>query len=104
MAIVGGRPRVARRSNMTIVVTMREIQLREAKAGLSAAVDNATRGEPCIITRHGRRTAVLLSYEEWEKLANVPSFGRLLMAAPLDRGDLPARRRTGLRRGRGCME
>ena len=79
---------------------MREIQLREAKADLSAAVDDALRGEPCIITRHGRRTAVLLSYEEWEKLANVPSFGRLLMAAPLEPDDLPARRRTRLRRVR----
>jgi antitoxin (DNA-binding transcriptional repressor) of toxin-antitoxin stability system len=31
---------------------MREIQLRDAKASLSAVVDDAVRGEPAIITRH----------------------------------------------------
>ena len=34
---------------------MREVRLREAKATLSAVVDDAVRGEPSIITRHGRR-------------------------------------------------
>ena len=77
---------------------MRELQLREVKADFSAVVDRALRGEPCIITRHGQRTAVLLSYEEWEKLATVPPFGRLLMAAPIESGELPTRRRQGLRR------
>jgi antitoxin Phd len=76
---------------------MKEIQLREAKATLSAVVDHAVRGEPCVITRHGRREAVLLSYREWEKLSRVPSFGRLLMAAPLDVGDLSARSRKPIR-------
>ena len=33
---------------------MREIQLRDAKASLSAVVDEAVRGEPAIITRHGK--------------------------------------------------
>jgi hypothetical protein len=44
--------------HMTTVVTlkggtMREIQLREAKATLSAVVDEAVRGQPSVITRHG---------------------------------------------------
>jgi len=76
---------------------MKEIQLREAKATLSAVVDEAVRGEPCVITRHGRREAVLIAYEEWEKLSRVPSFGRLLMSAPLEDGDLPKRNRKPLR-------
>ncbi len=38
---------------------MREIQLRDAKAKLSAVVDDAVRGEPAIITRHGRKDAVI---------------------------------------------
>ncbi|HVN91313.1 MAG TPA: type II toxin-antitoxin system Phd/YefM family antitoxin [Candidatus Binataceae bacterium] len=76
---------------------MKTIQLREAKAKLSSAVDDALRGEPCVITRHGRREAVLLSYEEWKKLAEVPSFGRLLASAPLEAEDLPKRSRKGLR-------
>lgn len=70
---------------------MKEIQLRDAKATLFAVVDEAMRGEPCIITRHGRREAVLISYEEWERLSHVPSFGRLLMAASLKKGDLAKR-------------
>ena len=75
---------------------MHEIQLRDAKATLSAVVDQALQGEPSIITRHGRREAVVLSFEEWERLSRVPSFGRLLMEAPLEPGDL-AGRRDGMR-------
>lgn len=85
-------------SYMTTMVTLKEIQLRDAKATLSAVVDDAVRGEPCVITRHGRREAVLIAYEEWEKLSRVPSFGRLLMSAPLEEGDLPKRNRKPLRR------
>jgi prevent-host-death family protein len=59
---------------------MREIQLRDAKARLSAVVDDVVRGEPAVITRHGKREAVILSFQEWERLSQVPSFGRLLMA------------------------
>jgi prevent-host-death family protein len=70
---------------------MREIQFRDAKASLSAVVDDALRGEPAIITRRGKREAVILSFEEWERLSHVPSFGRLLMAAPIGPDDLPAR-------------
>jgi len=70
---------------------MREIQLRDAKARLSAVVDDAVRGEPAIITRHGKREAVILSFREWERLSQVPSFGRLLMAAPIGPEDLPER-------------
>jgi antitoxin Phd len=76
---------------------MREIQFRDAKASLSAVVDDALRGEPAIITRHGKREAVILSFEEWERLSHVPSFGRLLMAAPISPDDLPARDRSAPR-------
>ncbi len=70
---------------------MREIQLRDAKASLSAVVDDAVHGKPAIITRHGKREAVILGFEEWERLSHVPSFGRFLTAAPLSPDDLPAR-------------
>lgn len=75
---------------------MREVQLRDAKARLSAVVDQATRGEPSVITRHGRRAAVVLGFEEWRRLTAVPSFARLLLAAPLAQGDLPERDETPL--------
>jgi len=75
---------------------MQKIQLREAKANLSAVVDDALRGKPSVITRHGKRQAVVLSYADWDRLAHVPSFGRLLMALP---GDVPlSRDKTPLRK------
>lgn len=76
---------------------MREIQLRDAKANLSAVVDEAVDGNPAVITRHGKKQAVLLSYQEWQRLSQVPSFGRLLMSAPATAGDLPPRNRAKLR-------
>lgn len=77
---------------------MKEIQLRDAKASLSAVIDEAMRGKPAVITRHGKRQAVVLGYEEWQRLSDVPSFGRLLMAAPAIEGDVPERNRSGLRK------
>jgi antitoxin Phd len=77
---------------------MREIQLRDAKASLSALVDAAIGGEPAVIMRSGERQAVIVSYAEWERLSAVPSFGRLLMAAPLKETDLPARDPSSLRK------
>ena len=76
---------------------MREIQLRDAKAKLSAVVDDAVRGEPSIITRHGKPQAVVIGFDDWQRLANVPSFGRLLMSAPPRSGDLPERDGSPLR-------
>jgi antitoxin Phd len=76
---------------------MRKLQLKDAKAKLSTVVDDALRGKPSIITRHGKREAVLVSYEEWQRLARVPSFGRLLMSAPLGDLQLPERSTAALR-------
>ena len=70
---------------------MHEIQLRDAKATLSAVIDQARQGQPSVITRHGRPEAVVLSFEEWQRLSRVPSFGRLLMAAPIEDTDLAPR-------------
>ena len=77
---------------------MKEIQLRDAKAILSAVVDEAMQGKPAVITRHGKKQAVVVSYEEWQRLSHVPSFGRLLMAAPLAESELPRRNRSGPRK------
>jgi len=76
---------------------MRKIQLKDAKANLSAVVDAATRGKPSVITRHGKAEAIVLGMAEWERLSRVPSFGRLLMAAPLEADDVPERNRAPLR-------
>ena len=39
---------------------MREVQLREARATLSALVEGAARGETSIIMGHGKRRAIIL--------------------------------------------
>ena len=73
---------------------MKELQLREAKATLSAVIEAAEQGKPTTITKHGRPAAVVISYEEWTKLkSKVPSFADLLLAVPqLTVEDLPERR------------
>ena len=76
---------------------MRKIQLKDAKANLSAVVDRATRGKPSVITRHGKPEAVVLGVADWERLSRVPSFGRLLMAMPLASDDVPERNRVPIR-------
>ena len=77
---------------------MREIKLRDAKASLSAVMDEAMQGKPVIISRYGKRQAVVVSYEEWERLSTVPTFGRYLMATPLTSDDLPRRNTSMLRK------
>ncbi|WP_159009172.1 type II toxin-antitoxin system Phd/YefM family antitoxin [Bradyrhizobium sp. S69] len=71
---------------------MREIELDDVRADLSRIIDEATQGRSTVITRHGKREAVVLGYDEWQQLSRVPSFGRLLMSAPVEAGDLPRRR------------
>jgi antitoxin Phd len=74
---------------------MREIEFGNAEASLSALVDEAMQGKPAVITRHGKRQVVIVSYDEWERLSHVPTFGRLLMSAPLTAVDLPGRDSSG---------
>ena len=76
---------------------MKEIQFKDAKATLSAVVDQAVAGEPSVITRHGRKEAVLVSFEEWERIAKIPSFADLLLAFPGDPDDLAERSRKPAR-------
>jgi antitoxin Phd len=76
---------------------MREIQLKDAKARLSAVVDDALRGEEFVITRHGHKAAVVVSWERWRRVSDVPSLGRLLAATPLEAADLAERDDTPLR-------
>lgn len=72
---------------------MREIALGDAEATLSSVVGNAARGESFVITRDGRKEAVVIGMDEWTRLSAPPSFGRLLMSSGLAEGDLPPRDR-----------
>jgi prevent-host-death family protein len=62
------------------------LQLRDAKASLSAVVEAAERGEATTITKHGRPAAVVVSVEDARRLyaADSPSFADLLLSIPED--------------------
>jgi prevent-host-death family protein len=79
---------------------VRKIQLRDAKVNLSQVVDQAVRGKPCVITRHGKPEAVVPSFKEWERLSHVPSFGRLPTSAPTGLDELRTRDRSPMRHPR----
>ena len=76
---------------------MRYIRLIEAKAKFSTLVDDANNDECSIITRHGNAEAVLISFSEWQRMNNIPSFATLLMSAPLLEEDLFERASLPLR-------
>jgi len=70
---------------------MNEVQLREAKAKLSALVDAAERGEVTTITRHGKPAAMIVPVQEGtrQQQKHDPSFAEWLLSMP---GDIPLRR------------
>lgn len=65
----------------------------QAKAKLSEVIENARTHGPQIITRNGRRTAVVVGAEEWErKTQRTGSLADFFKASPL--------RGSGLKVGR----
>ena len=70
-----------------------EWQLQTAKNRLSRVVEEARSRGPQTITVHGKPAAVLLSYEEYKRLASKgPSLSRFFAASPLRGVDIePAR-------------
>lgn len=63
----------------------------------SKVVDDAVAGEPAVITRHGKREAVLISYSDYERLSRIPSLGWLLVNSPIEEEDIPDQRRRPAR-------
>ena len=76
---------------------MREITLQAAADGLDSVVAEAMAGEDVVITRDGRREAVLVSWAVWERLSRKSSFGALLASSPLEDGDVAPRQRGPIR-------
>lgn len=70
---------------------MHEVQLREAKAKLSALVEAAERGEPTTITKHGRPAAMIVPVAEGVRRQKdrKPNFAEWLLSIP---GELPVER------------
>ncbi len=65
---------------------MKTLQLRDAKASLSALVEAAERGEATVVTKHGRPAAMIVPIEAGRRLfpTERASFASLLMAIPDD--------------------
>ncbi|HKX09650.1 MAG TPA: type II toxin-antitoxin system Phd/YefM family antitoxin [Stellaceae bacterium] len=68
--------------------------IAEAKARLSKVVDDALTRGPQTITRHGRKAAVVVSAEEWQrKTKRVGTLAEFFAASPLRGSGLKLRRR-----------
>ncbi|PYE87232.1 type II toxin-antitoxin system Phd/YefM family antitoxin [Phyllobacterium leguminum] len=78
---------------------MKQINLREAKATLSAILDDVEHGEVTTITRHGKAVAMVIPFEQGKKLyPDRPNFIEYLMSGPgfpegfeMDRNMSPSR-------------
>lgn len=65
----------------------------QAKAKLSEVIENASTRGPQVITRNGRRTAVVVGAEEWErKTRRSGSLADFFKASPLRGSGLQVRR------------
>jgi prevent-host-death family protein len=63
--------------------------LANAKARLSELVERASREGPQTITRNGKATAVVVSFEEWSrKTSRKGTLAEFLLASPLRGADL----------------
>jgi prevent-host-death family protein len=59
-------------------------QLQEAKNKFSEVIDLAISAGPQEITRHGKQTAVILSFEEYKRLQKkTTSLGEFFQRSPL---------------------
>ncbi len=58
-------------------------QLQEAKQKLSELLRLCSKDGPQVVTRHGKEIAVVLSIDEYRRLAGVPrGFKEFLLSAP----------------------
>jgi len=76
---------------------METLQIRDAKASLSAVVAAAERGRPTLITRHGHPSAMVVPVEAGQRLypLDTPSLAAYLLTMPepieIVRDDTPLR-------------
>lgn len=63
---------------------MKTVQIRQAKAALSAVVAAAERGQPTLITRHGQPSAMVVPVKAGRRLFPqiTPSLADYLLAMP----------------------
>ena len=64
-------------------------QSQDAKSKFSQLVNRALAGMPQIVTRHGKKVAVLVSYDEYERLtAQQSGLIHTLLTSPLRGSEL----------------
>ena len=63
---------------------MKHLSVYEGKNKFSELIANAAKGEPQVITKNGKETAVVISYTEYQKLtAKKESLSEFLLNSPL---------------------
>ena len=76
---------------------MKTVRIRDAKAGFSALIADAERGQPTLITRHNQPTAMIVPVRAGQQLYPLekPSLVSWLLALPdtldTERGTTPLR-------------
>ena len=75
------------------------LQLQEAKAKFSEVVEAAKDGQPQIITKHGEKTAVVISYTEFERMTSrKQNLVEFLLSSPLAKSEIDLTREDSLPR------
>jgi prevent-host-death family protein len=81
---------------------MRPLQLQEAKQRFSAVAEKAARGQPQVVTKHGKPFVVILSVADWRKSrASGRTVLEMLRACPVDLTELDLSRSRELPRDLG---
>lgn len=63
---------------------MKQVSVFEGKNKFSEIVSGAADGEPQLITKNGKKTAVLISFHEYKRLtARKESFSEFLLNSPI---------------------
>lgn len=96
MPNVDGLPSSDVRARQSSQMARRAWQLQEAKNRFSEVVERAVTEGPQTVTRHGRATVVILSLEDYSRLAGGHrSFKAFLRKAPLGPVEIERSRDTG---------
>jgi antitoxin Phd len=82
-----------KRPDPSASIRAREWSLQDAKNKLSEVVDAAVHGLPQLVTRRGVKTAVVMSYKDYTRVATIvetphPSFEDFLGAIPKHEKDV----------------
>ena len=78
---------------------MKPLQLQEAKQQFSAVAEKAARGQPQIVTKHGKPFVVIVNVADWEKAQpRKKSLLEVLRSCPVDLTELDLTRSKELPR------